>query len=189
MALRSDPGLDLATHVMDGSGSVVGAEQLRFSRAELSDFFAVELSGRELAATCEETAGWPAALVNSRTARAGAAGDSERSAERFASNFVAVRLLGSLAPEVRTDLLDLAVIDPLDPEVVDEVLGSSDARVRVAKQPELDGLLSPVDEKSLVRRLHPLVRAHCLDLLCMEDPVRKRSVHARMAPALARRGN
>ena len=36
--------------------------------------------------------------------------------------------------------------------------------------------------------MHPLVSDHCSDLLAIEDPARKRSLHAGIARALARRG-
>ena len=67
LAFRSNPGLDLAMQVFDGSGVVVGASEFRFSRAEIARFFAARnLSRRQLDAVEEQTAGWPVALTIQR---------------------------------------------------------------------------------------------------------------------------
>ncbi len=73
MAFRSDPGLDLATHVLDGAAIVVGVRQCRFSTADIAQFFHGALSRRELATVVERTAGWPVALRVYRNLRAHAA--------------------------------------------------------------------------------------------------------------------
>ena len=85
--------------------------------------------------------------------------------------------------------MDLAVFDWIDADLVDEVLGSSDARLRVARQSALDGLLLPMDRRGAVRRLHPLVRDYCTELLALENPVRQRGLHKRIAQAMAQRGH
>ena len=69
-----------------------------------------------------------------------------------------------------------------------EVLGTSEARARIAALWSLDGLLAPVGQDGGARSLHPLARACCVDLLTREDPLRMRSLHADIARALARRG-
>ena len=189
VAFRSNPGLDLATHVLNGSGSVVSTEQFRFSGADIARFFCGELSRRELIAVEERTAGWPVAVMVHRNVRASEAAGSAADTERLTSNYVAVRLLRYLPAEIRTDLMDLAVFDWIDADLVDEVLGSSDARLRVARQSALDGLLLPMDRRGAVRRLHPLVRDYCTDLLALENPVRKRGLHKRIAQAMAQRGH
>ena len=189
MALRSNPGIDFTAHVLGGSGAVVGTEQFRFSKAEIARFFRGELSRRELATLAERTAGWPVALTVYRGVRAGAAAPERVDAERLGADFVDLHVLGALPDQIRRDLLDLAVFDRIEADLVDEVLGSSDARVRVEKQPALEGFLLPVgkEKQVVVRRLHPLVRERCLDLLAVENPDRKRSLHAGLARVVARR--
>ena len=188
MASRSDPDLDLATHFLDGSGRLVSTEQFRLTRTEIGRFLGGELSSRELNEIEERTAGWPIALALYRSGRASEA-DAGTDAETLTSNYIGVRVFRDLPKEVRSDLLELAVFDRIDADVVDEVLGSSDARVRVGKLSALDGLLLPVDGDGAVRRLHPLVRDYCVHALSSEDPARKRSLHARIALALNRRGH
>ena len=95
--------------------------------------------------------------------------------------------LPRLDQPVRPDLLELAVFERIDASLVDEVLGSSDARLRVSARPELGGLLLPVDEDGDMRGLHPLEKEYCVDRLSAEDPIRMRSLHARIARVLSRR--
>ena len=191
MAFRSDPGLEVAPYVLDGEAVVAGPEDLRFSRVDIARFFGGELSRRELVAVEERTAGWPVALMAYRNLRGrlrgrGAARE-DADGDRLNENYVGVCLLRDLSAEDRAHLLDLAVFDWIDPELVDEVLGSGDALVRVASLATLDGLLLPVGQDRVVRRLHPLLRDYCVGLLSVDDPARKRSLHRRLAIALARR--
>ena len=189
MAFRSNPGLDLAAHFLDGTAIVLKARQFRFSRPEIARFFDRALSQRELAAVEERTAGWPVALMVDRNMRAAGAEPPDVDAAGFSENYVGVRLLRGLSKQDRESLFDLAVFDWIDAELVDEVLGSNDARLRVSSLSSLDGLLLPVDGDNAVWRLHPLVREYCADRFTVEDPVRKRLLHTRIARALARRGH
>ena len=186
-AFRTNPGLDLATHVLDGSGIVVDAEEFRFSRSEIARFFDGDLSRRELDAVLQRTAGWPFALTVDRLSRATSGGPGRMVAEQVTANFLAVRLLQDLSAEQRACLLDLAVFDWIDEELVDEVLGSCHARRVVAAMSSLDGFLLPLDRGGRVQRLHPMVRRYCSDLPSAEDPARERSLRVRIARALAAR--
>ena len=183
LAFRTNPGLDLAMRFLDGSGILLGAEEFRFSRTEIDRFFDGKLSRRQLTEAEARTAGWPVALMGHRSERSGVMKTTQ-----FTSEFVRMRLLRGLSPADRTFVCELAVFDWIDPDVVDEVLGTSDTRARIASLWALDGLLAPIGENGGVRRLHPLARDHCVDLLSREEPLRKRSLHADIARALARRG-
>ena len=188
LSCRSGPGLDMGSHLLYGGAAIVGAEALRFSTAEIARFFAGKLSRRELAEAEERTAGWPVALMLYRNMRDGAAEGLGAQAAMFTENFIGLRLLRDLSAEERRCLLDLAVFDWIEADLVDGVLGSSQARLRVMGLRALDGLLLPVGKDRATQRLHPLLREHCLDLLEAEDLARKCSLHERLALALVRRG-
>jgi len=189
LAFRSNPGLDLAMQVFDGSGVVVGAGELRFSRAEIARFLAgSKLSRRQLDAVEEQTAGWPVALTMHRNQEAGDTGQPGPETARLTSDFVRLRLLRGLSDTDRRLVCELAVFDRIDPDLVDEVLGAGDARARIAALSPLEGLLAPIGQDGASRRMHPLVRDCCADLLAVEDPARKRWLHASIATVLARRG-
>ena len=188
LAFRANPGLEFATHVLDGAAGVVGPEALRFSTDDIARFFGGSLSGAELAALEQRTAGWPVALTVYRNSRASGGKLLRADVSQVTENYIGTRLLCDLSKEDRVCLLDLAVFDWIDAELVDDVLGSSAARLRVEASPLLNGLLPPVDTDGTVRRLHPLIREHCLSVLSIEDPDRKCYLHKRIAGALARRG-
>ena len=188
LTFRSNPGLDLSTRILDGAGLVIGPEEFRFSASEIEQFFGGALSRRQLSVAQEQTAGWAVALTVYRNQHAAGAEQYGGETVALASDFVRRRLLRGLSKEDRALACELAVFDWIDADVVDEVLGTSDARVRIAALSALDGLLTPIGPDGAVRRLHPLVRDNCADLLAVEDPARKRSLHAGIARALAHRG-
>ena len=188
MAFRFNPGLDLALHILGGTALVVKAEQFRFSIPDIARFFDGALSQRELRAVAKRTAGWPVALMVDRNMRV-TGGEPDVDAAGLAGNFVGVRLLHRLSEKDRKLLFDLAVFDWIAADVVDEVLGSSDARLAVSALSSLEGLLLPVDGDRAVWRLHPLVREYCTARFAVDNPARKRSLHTRIARVLARRGH
>ena len=188
MAFRANPGLDLGSYVLDGEAVTVGVEEFRFSRADIARFFRDRLSRRELIAVEERTAGWPVALMVYRNMRAGEAAGRAADAAAATENYLGVRLLRDLSTAERACLLDLAVFEWIDPDLVGEVLGSSDALVKVGALRVLDGLLLPIGKDGAVRRMHPLLRDYCRDVLAVENPDRRRSLHRRLAQALVRRG-
>lgn len=189
MAFRFNPGLDLALHVLGGTAIVVKTEQFRFSRPDIARFFDGILSRSELRAVAKRTAGWPVAVMVARNMRDTGDEQLETDTSGLADNFVGVRLLRGLSAKDRVFLFDLAVFDWIDADVVDEVLGSSDARLAVSKLSSLEGLLVPVDRDRAVWRLHPLVREYCTARFAVANPARKQLLHTRIARALARRGH
>ena len=133
LALRDNPGLDLAKAVLDGEGLYLTAEQLRFSKPQIELFFGGELSRRELASLQARTEGWPVALRVFRNMKTGdysvrrsvtvrdLAGDRGLAAEWFGE-----RLLHDLPDAGRELLLDLALFDWIAPALVAKVLGEDD---------------------------------------------------------------
>ena len=189
VAYRADPGFDIAAHVMNGDAIIIGAEDCRFSRAEILRFFQGKLSRRQLAGVEERTAGWPIALMACRSTRGFEGAEPDPAMAAVMENYFRVRVLHDLSAEEHAALMDMAIFDGCDVALSDEVLESTDARRRVTALPALDGLLQPIDKKRTVWRLHPVLRDYCHHQLSMTDPVRKRSLHQRLALALVRRGH
>ena len=190
LACRELPaGLDVGTGVLSGQTALLTTEDLRFSRAEIAQFFDQRLSNRELARVEKESAGWPIALRMRDNEGDRAATDAARVMRNVVGNWVGSRLLYDLSDADRDLVLDAGLLDWIDGELLDEVLQQPDSIARLEAVAGLQGLLEPVWGKSGVRRLHPLVREHCVTQRQRETPHRYRSVHRRTARALARRGD
>ena len=187
-SFRSNPGMDISAHILNGSAVVVDVPAFRFARHEIAEFFRGDLSRRKLAAVERRSAGWPVALMVYRKLQVREAEPSGAATSNLTSNFVGVRLLRDLSAKDRTFLMDLAVFDWIDADIVDEVLGSSDARLRIAALSALDGLLMRSDDDHAVQHLHPLVREYCVAEFAVENPERKRTLHARIARTMHGRG-
>ena len=189
LACRQMPvGLDIATPVFAGA-EVVTAADLRFARVDIARFFGGGLSRRQLVRIAEESAGWPIALRVERYSR------GQRDAERaqvvgaVVNNWIESRLWYDLSDDDRELVLDAGILEWMDAELLDEALGGQNLMPRLHSLPALAGLLEPVrGGASRVWRMHPLVRQHCVDQRRRETLWRYRSIHRRIAAALARRG-
>lgn len=193
VAGRRNPGLDLQDEILAGRATRFGAEELRFSSAEIARFFSLDLPPVTVRQLAKRTEGWPVALQLYRNLGVGERRSvpvSDLRGDRgVAANFLGVRLLRGLSPGDREFVLDLGLFDWIDPELVDEVLGVSNSRVRLENTPELDGLLLPIEGGSGVRRFHPLLRDYCAARRLREDRSRFRTLHHAIARALAHRGH
>ncbi len=187
LSFRTNPGLDLAGVVLEGSAVFVTTAQFRFTKSEIGRFFEGSLSRQELAETFDRTAGWPVALRIDRTIRETGSAESVELGKALTRNFLDMRLLRRLSDRDCTLLLDLSIFDWVDTNLVDEVLETTNTRLRLEGLLALDGLLAPVDPDGAVRRLHPVVKQHCLRLLAGQDPARVQQLHRRISEALTRR--
>lgn len=190
IACRELPdGLNIAGAVLEGRAAVLTANELQFSKSEISEFFDLRLSRSELATLAAESAGWPIALRISRNKRASGTPAGARAVEEFADNWVESRLWDGLAAHDREFLLDIGLFKWMDAELLEEVLERKDSMLRIATMPDLVGLLEPVRGDAVnAWRLHPLIRDHCVKRRFRDTPERFRAIHRRIATALMRRG-
>ena len=187
MAFRDrPPGLDIAMFALEGRGETVTAEDLRFAKADVVRFFDRGLSRRELASVLANSAGWPIALRIYRNGRVHAAPNAGNG-DDTAAGWIETRLWRGLPARDREFVLDLALFDWIDAELVDEATGARNSAHRIASIGALAGLLSTTGGKAPAMRLHPLVRDYGATRRFEEDAERFRSVHRGIALALARR--
>ena len=197
LGLRDNPGLDLSSAVLDGRATVIGAEQLRFSKPDIAAYFSGGLPRRELAAVAERTEGWPVAVCLYRSARldnvaTGAIGKLPRiptGDEGVAANWVGARLFRNVAQEDREFLLDLAQFDWIDSAIVDDAMNRNDTGRRLGGLAALDGLLQPLGGATDAKRLHPLLKEYCNVERLREGPRRHRQLHRAIAVAMRKRGH
>ena len=187
MAFRERPrGLAIAMFALEGRGVTVTAEELRFSPSDISRFFERKLSRRELAAAVADSAGWPLALhihrnALRRGARHAASGDDT------VAGWVETRLWRGVSADDRDFLLDIALFDRLEPDLIDEVTGVGNAGRRIRSMEALAGLVSTAGGDGATLQLHPLIKGYCEKRRFEEAPERFRALHDGIARALARR--
>ena len=190
MTCRELPiGLDVAGPVFGGAAAILSVEDLRFSKDEIASFFDRALSRRELGAVAAASAGWPMALRVRRSAGASGTEGRDRVVRDVVHSWVESRLWYDVADDDREFLLDVGLLDELDPELLDEALGGTDLMHRLDRLSGVAGLFEPVRGRGgRAWRLHPLIREHCAARRQRENPARYRAIHGRLAVALARRG-
>ena len=181
------PGLDIAMFLLEGHGVLVTVEDLRFSALEIARFFDMKLPPRELASVAADSVGWPLALrIYRNTKRMGDRSEADGAGDTVGA-WIESRLWRGLAVDDREFLLDLALFDWVDAELVEEAARHRDARRRIETMRSLTGLLQTSGGDASTMRLHPLIKDHCASRLFRENPERYRSVHRGIAQALARR--
>ncbi len=186
MAFReSPPELETAMFALEGREETVTADELRFSRSDIARFFGPKLPRRELALVAADSAGWPIALRIRRNAGRQEAG-SAQAAERVVAGWIETRLWRGIPDVDRDFVLDVALFDSLEPDLVDEVLGLRNSGRRLASMGALAGLMSTRGGAEM--RLHPMIREWCEQQRFAKSPDRFREIHRGIARALSRRG-
>ena len=187
MAYRElPPGLDIAMSLLEGRGTIMTAEDLRFSKGEVAAFFDTWLTRQELDEIAERSAGWPLALRIYRNARQ--EGAREDVGGDAVAAWIETRLWRGLSAEDRDIVLDMALFDWFDGELMDEATATPGAARRAESIRSLTGLLQRTREQPPKMRLHPLIQEYCAVRQSRDAPARFRTIHSRIARALARRG-
>ena len=190
MTCRKIPvGLDLGSTLLRESVTEVRAEELRFSRSEVEDFFRLQRSHPETDSILAETAGWPFAVRTSRMKRRNTVSGRQRAVQDLIENWLQERLFERIEANERDFLLDVGLFEWIEAELLDDVLGSIDSMRRIDAIPALDGLLVPLPGGATGRwQLPPLIRDHCRRQRSKKTPQRFSAIHRRIAQALMRRG-
>jgi len=190
IAARQLPtAFDLVTPMRGVDPGILTAEDLRFSREDIARFFEDKLSRRNLADVASTSAGWPIALRIRRNEQPGGGAKGDVRIRRDAvRNWVAARFWYNFADAEKEFLLDVGLFDWFDGVLLKDVLGDPRAMEQLESLGSLDGLLRPIGGgEAPAWQLHPLIRDHCAEQRLRESPARYRSVHGRIARALAAR--
>ena len=187
MTCREIPvSLDIAETWLEGNAEMLDADDLRFSTGEVAELLGSGVRGYESEYV---NAGWPIAVRFARDRRLARSG-RKRVASDFQANWLDSRLFGRLVADDRNLLLDIGLFKWFDSVLIDDVLRVAGSLRRVEALPGLTGLLAPVPDGVPERfHLHPLLRRHCARIRLRESPERFRTIHLRLANALARRGD
>ena len=190
LAARELPRLlDIVTPLRGAEPGILTAEDLRFSRQDIARFFDQRLSRREVKEIASKSAGWPIALRIRRNERRQDSEEGARVRRNAVDNWVESRLWYNLGDDEIEFLLDIGLFDWFDGPLLGDVLGDVRAMERLEAMHSLDGLLRRVHGGTVeVWQFHPLIRRHCVRKRQHESPARYAAIHARIARALAARG-
>ena len=184
-------GLDIAGLVAAGDVVSATSEELRFSADDIASFFGNRLSTPDLATVVAESDGWPIAVRMARNA--GRVGTPTLAScghgREGAASRIQRRLWRDLSVEDRDFVLDAALFEWMDAELLDEVLEAPNSLRRLSAMESLGGLLQTTDTHPAHVRLHPLVRERAATRRFSETPARYRRIHRAAAAALAERGH
>ena len=134
---RSVPDIGLARLVVNQGALILRADDLRFSPAEVQQFFAetdgLSVSETEISAIYRRTEGWPAALqlfkltLNTPVVRK-SLGDLAAYSPRDLADYLADNVLAQQSPDMQEFLLRTSVLQRLSGPLCDAVTGRSDSR-------------------------------------------------------------
>lgn len=193
LAMRDNPGLDLAKASPGGKICRLTADDMRFSLPQIDSFFGGGLSLRELEALEKRTEGWPVALRVYRNMKAmpgaAVAVDDLVAGQGGPADWFGEQLLRGLKDEDRQLLLDTALLDWISPPMANALLGMEDIQGRLKGLAALDGLLLPQEGGSAgAWRMNPLLKEYCTAQQLREDPERHRALQRRIAQLEAHAG-
>lgn len=190
MAYRErPPGLEVAMFELEGRAATVTVDDLRFSTVDIERLFERRLSRRELDSVLASSEGWPIALRIHRNAEGEEpAGPGANNNGDLIAGWIETRLWRGISGDDRDFVLDAALFDPIEADLIEEAAGVRNAGRRLASMGVLAGLLSTTGGGGSTMRLHPLVRDYCEKRRFDEAPERFRALHRAIAEALARRG-
>ena len=184
LAFRTRPrGLDIATPVVEGRGTVISTDDLRFQRQEIARYFDTALPRERLRSLWEESAGWPLAVCVQRNVGAQVGGS--RIADEISSTWVETRLLRGISASDREFTLEVGLFEWADEDLLERVLHRGALR-RLRSLTPLVGLVQEVADGSF--SLHPVLRRYAADALWERDRERFCAVHRRIALVLSERG-
>jgi ATP/maltotriose-dependent transcriptional regulator MalT len=201
---RSDPPLPLSRLRARGELVEVRAADLRFTADEaeafLNDVMELRLDRALVAALEVRTEGWVAGLqlaaLSART-RAGAANGSGdvsgfveafSGSHRFVLDYLVEEVLDQQPDEVRSFLLDTAVLDQLAGALCDALTGRSDGQAMLETLERENLFLVPLDDERRWYRYHHLFADALRARLIARHPDRVAELHAAASRWLAGNG-
>lgn len=148
---------------------VLDSQDLAFTSGEISAFFAETarspISAEHLSLIQARTEGWPVALqLLAQAARADGGEVTVHAIQRLGRSrqtlydYFATQVLERLAPDLRRFLLQISVLDPLEPEVCAAVTGRQDAGDLLLDLERAGLFLISLGARRDAYRLHPLFR-------------------------------
>jgi len=202
MATRSLPDMGLARLVVNQRVLVLQSDHLRFSQAEVAQFFAANRSGEgqgdvsaaEIAAIYRSTEGWPAALQLFRLSLASpsvraALDDIADYRPRELAEYLADNVLALQAPDTQAFLLRTALLGRLTASLCHAVTGRTDSQELLLSLERAGLFVRSLDTELRWFRYHGLFSSFLAEQLQQQSPEQADAVHRAAAHWHRQRGN
>lgn len=195
---RSIPEIGLARLLVNNRALVLRADDLRFSRAEVADFFSsvgdVQVSPTEIDSIYRHTEGWPAAVQLFRLSLASpevrrTLDDLDTHRPRELAEYLTDSVLSLQAPGLQDFLLRSSLLTRLSASLCDAVTGRQDSQ-ELLLQLERSGLfVRNLDSEGVWFKYHGLFSSFLADQIRGSFPEAAMQVHRRAADWHLRHGN
>lgn len=179
IASRTTPTLPIARYKADNALRELGARDLTFSPTEADTFLrqthGLHLAPRELDLLIRHTEGWGAGLQlmslflrDSRDPREAIGALS--SDTRDVTDYLATEVVGRLPPEIQQFLLYSSILERVNAEICNALLGREDAQAMIERIEGLGLFLFPLDAQRRWYRYHHLFRDFLRARLARQQP-------------------
>ncbi|MFC3051960.1 helix-turn-helix transcriptional regulator [Kordiimonas pumila] len=181
MAGRKNPGIGLSIYKLQGQLSEHTPDTLCFSKIEIHSLVGDRISIEDAEKIHNTTLGWPIAvqMVN-MDIKAGKTVDTALSRLRYpsetASLYIKEQIDQRLSPAIRNMLLDASILEWLEPEALNFVVGAHNILTHMDELGEVSSLISNMEGNHETYRLHPLLREFLQSALHREAPERYKEI-------------
>lgn len=165
-------------------------EQLRFTPTEVSAVLGIEyqtaIPDEQITNLVEQTNGWITGILltyQAATTPGPSLVPAGKRAERQVYRFLTEQVFDHQPPEIRSFLLDSALLDELTPERCDTILGRTDSALLLEMLLQQHIFISEI--RPGVLRYHPLFHEFLQEHYRKTDPQRHRQMQIRVADAYA----
>ncbi|MBY8822982.1 LuxR C-terminal-related transcriptional regulator [Sphingomonas colocasiae] len=163
LATRRKPQLNLSALRAQGAVRIIDPAELRLSEDEIAAALDLSPDTSELARIVEQTEGWPVAVQLYRLwrDRAGRHADAPGFGGQVeeVADYLAEQVMADLPDALRALVIDMAVLDYIEPALADRIRGRTDSAAQLA---EIAARLPTLVQRSASEgepayRLHPLL--------------------------------
>lgn len=167
---RERPALSLTSLKAKGLLHEVGADALRFTVDDASDLLGRDLGTEAVTRLVERTEGWGVALQLARLWLEGAEDraaliDSFSGRTGDVADYLAEQVFGDLSPDMQAVLLETAVCERINGDLVNALTGRKDGWEILGRLERLNALLIPLDGERRWFRCHLLFRDFLMEQL------------------------
>ena len=186
LATRTVDHLQLSALKLQGQVNQITTTDLKFTPFEIEEFLGGMLDKKSLLTVNRKTEGWPVALQLIKNSMSGHSDykkiiDKFKGTEQDTREYIFEQILNNLPDQQKELLLDISILEQFDPDTVDQIRGDGNSRIILKELEGLNRLISPLEDRDNMYRLHPLFREALIYYLEQSNPERMKSLHLKAA--------